>query len=93
MTGFLGILVALAGLANLVLAILVLIKLFQKEGTVKGILGLICLLYTFIWGWMKHKEQQITTIMYAWTACLVIVIILQFIWQGMVQADVLKALQ
>lgn len=31
--------------------IVVLVKLFQTEGLLKGILGLICMLYTFIWGW------------------------------------------
>ena len=42
----------LLSLVTFVLFILVLIKLFQKEGTLKGILGLICAIYTFIWGWM-----------------------------------------
>ena len=75
------------GLVNLVLFIMVLIKLFQKEGTVKGILGLICSLYTFIWGWMKAKELNITNIMWAWTACIVIGIILQVIAQAMVASS------
>jgi hypothetical protein len=70
-----GILVALLGLANLILAIIVLIKLFQTEGALKGILGLICGIYTFIWGWMNANKLGIRNIMLAWTA----VIILYFI--------------
>ena len=59
-----------------VVGILVLIKLFQKEGVLKGILGLICMLYTFIWGWMHHKEENISTLMYVWTGLWVLGIIL-----------------
>ncbi len=76
------ILVILVGLVNLVLFILVLIKLFQKEGALKGILGLICALYTFIWGWIKAKELQITNIMMAWSVCIVLSIILNVIFQA-----------
>lgn len=67
-----SILSGLAGLASIVLFIMVLIKLFQNEGTGKGILGLICAIYTFIWGWMKHKELNITNIMIAWTALIIV---------------------
>ncbi len=72
----------IVSLVNLVLAIMVLIKLFQKEGALKGILGIICMLYTYIWGWMKHKELQITNIMYGWTACIIIGVILNFLAQA-----------
>ena len=67
-----GILSGLAWLAGIVMFIIVLIKLFQNEGTGKGILGLICMLYTFVWGWMKHKELDITKIMIAWTALYIV---------------------
>jgi uncharacterized membrane protein YphA (DoxX/SURF4 family) len=63
------------GLASLVLGILVLIKLFQKEGALKGILGLICMLYTFIWGWMKTKENDNRNIMIFWTVAIVLTVI------------------
>ncbi len=77
-----SILVFVVGLVDLVLAIMVLIKLVQKEGVVKGILGIICMLYTFIWGWMKAKELQITNIMWGWTACIVVQVILSIIMQA-----------
>ena len=77
--GILSILYFLVSLVALVLAIMVLIKLFQKEGVVKGILGIICMLYTFIWGWMKAKELQITNIMLGWTACIFLQVIVSII--------------
>ncbi len=79
MSIFITILSILFGLGNLALFIIVLIKLFQVEGTGKGILGLICGLYTFVWGWMKHKELEITNIMIAWSGCIVVQIVLSAI--------------
>jgi len=86
---FLMILVGLAALANLVLFIIVLIKLFQNEGVGKGILGLICSIYTFIWGWMKHKELNLTKIMIAWSAAIVLQMILGTLLQQMAQAQMM----
>lgn len=80
-----AILSAIVGIAVFVLFILVLIKLFQNEGTGKGILGLICGLYTFIWGWMKHKELNITKIMIAWSALIVLSMILSTLAQSAAQ--------
>ena len=51
----------------LILFIIVLIKLFKQEGALKGILGFLCGIYTFIWGWMKHKQLGITKIMATWS--------------------------
>lgn len=67
---------SILSLISFVVGILVLIKLFKREGILKGILGLICMLYTFIWGWMHHKDENITTLMYIWTAVIVISIII-----------------
>ena len=52
----------LLSLGCLVCFIIVLIKLFQNEGVLKGILGLICGLYTFIWGWMNATETSTSRI-------------------------------
>jgi tetratricopeptide (TPR) repeat protein len=46
---------------------MVLIKLFKNEGALKGILGFFCGIYTFIWGWLKHKELALTKIMTVWS--------------------------
>ena len=68
----------------LVCGIFVLVKLFQKEGVWKGILGLICLLYTYIWGWMHIKDEslKIRTWMYVWTAAIVLGIVLNLVAQS-----------
>ncbi len=67
-----------------VAGIVVLIKLFQKEGILKGILGLICMIYTYIWGWMHLKDEslKLKTWMYIWTGCIVLGIILNVIAQS-----------
>ena len=71
----------IGSLISLVAGIYVLIKLFQVEGAMKGILGLICMLYTFIWGWqhINKEELKIKTWMYVWTGAIVVGIILNVI--------------
>lgn len=85
-----NILFYLVSLGSLVCWIAVLIPLFQKEGALKGILGIICGLYAFIWGWMHIKDEslKLKNWMYIWTVLLVLSIILNFI----VQAQVRQAL-
>ena len=73
---FLGpIVIYIAGIA-------VVIKMFQKEGLLKGLLGLFCLLYAFIWGWQNTNETSlglpVKTWMYIWTGAWVLGIILNF---------------
>ena len=79
-----------------VAGIVVLIKLFQKEGFLKGILGLICMLYTYIWGWMHVKDQSLNlkTWMWIWTGAIVLGIILGIIGNVMndVTSNVVNAL-
>ncbi len=76
MVMLLGLLSLVAGVANLVCFIVVLIKLFQVEGTLKGILGIICSLYTFIWGWMNVENLGIRQVMTIWSALIVVGLIL-----------------
>lgn len=66
----------ITSLVSLGCFIMVLIKLFQEKGVLHGILGLICALYTFIWGWMNVDRLGIRTIMLVWTAVFVLGIIL-----------------
>ena len=73
-----GIIALLVGLGCLICFIIVLIKLFTNEGALKGILGLICGLYTFIWGWMNADRYGIKNIMMIWTVLLIISLILNF---------------
>lgn len=59
-------------LANLVFFIIVLIKLFKNEGPILGIVGLLCGFFTFIWGWIKHKQLQLTKVMLIWTITIIL---------------------
>ena len=72
----LGILAVIVGIANLVFFIMVLIKLFQEKGVLHGILGIICGLYTFIWGWMNADRLNIKNTMVYWSIAIVVQIIL-----------------
>ena len=72
-----GLLAIPIGIGSLICFIIVLIKLFQNEGALKGILGLICSLYTFVWGWMNASRLNIKNIMIIWTALIVLGIIVQ----------------
>ena len=77
--GLMGILAMCVGLGSLICFIIVLIKLFQNEGALKGILGLICGLYTFIWGWMNADRLGIKNIMMIWSLLILVNIILGFV--------------
>jgi tetratricopeptide (TPR) repeat protein len=71
MTIALGISFLIIQVMSLVLFVIVLIKLFKKEGALKGILGFFCGIYTFIWGWLKHKELALTKVMTLWSIFIV----------------------
>jgi hypothetical protein len=76
--GLIGIVALCVGLGSLICFIIVLIKLFQNEGALKGILGIICGLYTFIWGWMNANRYGIKNVMMIWTLLLIIQLVLNF---------------
>jgi len=63
---------AILQITSIIIFFIVLIKLFKTEGVLKGILGFLCGLYTFIWGWLKHKELQMTKLMAVWSIILII---------------------
>jgi hypothetical protein len=56
----------LLGLASLVLAILVLIELYNHEGAGQMLLGLVCGLYLFIWGLQNADRLGFGPRMHAW---------------------------
>jgi hypothetical protein len=68
----------LASAACLVCWILVLLKLFPAEGTLKGILAIICGLYAFIWGWMNASRFNLRNIMLIWTIALLVAVAMNF---------------
>jgi len=78
----LGILGLLLWLGCLICFIIVLIKLFQENGVLHGILGLICGLYTFIWGWINANRLNIKNIMIIWTLLIIVSIIVNVMSGG-----------
>jgi hypothetical protein len=69
----------IVGIGSLVCLIMVLIKLFKEKGVLHLILGIICALYPFIWGWMNVTRLNIKNIMLAWSGCIVVQIIFNVI--------------
>ena len=67
-------------IALIVLQILVVIKMFKNAGALHGILGLICGLYAFIWGWMNANKLGIKNLMIIWTLLLILYIILSAVF-------------
>jgi hypothetical protein len=62
--------------------IIVLIKIFQNDGALKGILGLICSLFAFIWGWIHAGRLGTKKIMMAWTVLLILYFIFAMLSGG-----------
>jgi tetratricopeptide (TPR) repeat protein len=76
MTFALGITFMIMQIMSIVFFFIVLIKLFKNEGALKGILGFIFGIYAFIWGWIKHKDLNLTRIMVLWSVFTVASIVL-----------------
>lgn len=75
----LGLLLMVAGIAQFVCFIIVVIKLFQNEGPLYGILGIICGIYTLVWGWMNADKLNIRKIVLAWTILIAVQLVLYFL--------------
>ena len=87
---FIGIaLTALGGIGTLACFIMVLIKMFQNEKPLLGVLGILCGLWTFVWGWMKSKQLGLKNVMLGWTASMVIL----FIGEGIMAAGIAANIQ
>ncbi len=71
------ILAYIAGIVSLVCWIMVLIKMFE-ESVVQGIIGIICSLWAFIWGWMNVEKNAQKNIMLIWTIAIIVALIVQF---------------
>lgn len=58
---------AIASIVSFVCFIMVVIKLFQDKGVGWGIFGVLCGIYTFIWGWQNNARHNIKNIMLIWS--------------------------
>jgi len=86
-------LASLVGIGGLICCIMVLIRLFKAKGVLHGILGIICGLYPFIWGWINVKALGIKNIMIAWTACFAIGIPLNIMASASAVGDMQKMIE
>jgi len=68
---------------------MVLIKMFKAEKPLIGILGILCGIWAFIWGWMNSTKLGLKNVMLGWTAC----IVLLGIGSVMTGADVAKEIE
>ena len=73
-----GILALLCLVASAVCGIMVLVKLFQEKGALHGILGFLCGLYTYIWGWMNASKN----IMLLWTLFIILYVVFAMLSGG-----------
>jgi hypothetical protein len=69
-------------LGSVICFIIVLIKMFQNGGALQGILGLVCSLWAFIWGWMNSGKLGFRNIMLIWTALLILYAIFMAVGGG-----------
>ena len=82
------ILLAIGSLGSLVCWIMVLIKMFQNEKPLIGILGILCGLWAFIWGWMKSSTLGLKKIMMLWSVCIGLSIVGNIIYGGAMVAKI-----
>ena len=87
MEALLMVAVVIFSIGSFVCWIMVLIQMFKTQGPLHGILGIICGLYAFIWGWMKATELNLKNIMLIWTGCFVVTLILQMLFYGSMAAS------
>lgn len=74
----------LVGLASFACFVIVIIKMFQTEGALQGVLGIItCGIYALIWGWLRASRYNLRNIMIIWTICIVVGLVLNFAFGGM----------
>jgi hypothetical protein len=66
------------GIVSLVCWIMTLIPIF-KENVGLGILGIICGLFAFIYGWVKVKEYNNKKVMIVWSIAMVAGLLLQVV--------------
>ena len=76
-------------LVSVVCWIMTLIKIF-KQNVGLGILGIVCGLFAFIYGWVKTKEFDNKKVMIAWTVAFAGTIVLQILGAGAAFAAIMS---
>lgn len=80
--GILGILGWLCILGAIICQIIVIIRMFKDAGAVQGIIGIICGIWAFIWGWMNSGRLGFRNIMLIWTVLIILGTILMGVGGG-----------
>ena len=65
----------LMSVVALVCWILVLVQIFKHQQIALGIIGILCPIVAFVYGWIKAREWGIKNIMLGWTAAIVLQIL------------------
>lgn len=81
MAQLMSVVMGLASIVSIVCWIMILIKIFKRNVGL-GILGIICGLFTFIYGWVKVKEFDCKKVMVIWTVAFVVTLIAQAMGAG-----------
>lgn len=82
MEALIGLIAIVASITSLVCLILVLIKLFPDKGAGWGIFGIICGIYTFIWGWQNVDRHNLKNIMIIWSVAIAANILIRILARG-----------
>lgn len=80
--GIFGILALLCLIGAVICQIIVIIRMFKDAGAVQGIIGIICGIWAFIWGWMNSGRLGIRNIMLIWTVLIILYVILMGVGGG-----------
>lgn len=77
---------AVIAIVSIICWIKVLIALFKNAGVGLGILGIICAIFAFVWGWIKSGPLGLRGTMITWTLCIVASVVVQ----GKMAADMMS---
>jgi hypothetical protein len=77
-------------LAQIVIFFYVLFKLFKEKGFLHALLGFFCGIYTFIWGWVRHRDLELTKVMLAWSVLMVLGVVMQSVLGGVMVSQFTK---
>ena len=90
-TMILGSVLAILNIAAIIFLIIVLIKQFSKGGFLQGLLGIItCGLWTFIWGWIKHRQYHLTRVMTMCSVAYVASMVIGAMFGGVIAMEATK---
>ena len=90
-TMILGSVLAILNIAAIFFLLIVLIKQFSKGGFLQGLLGMItCGLWTFIWGWIKHRQHNLTKVMTMWSVAYVVSMVIGVMFGGVIGMEAAK---